>query len=91
MHSNAGQAFSDARTAAAADPVDYTPHQYLSEIYLATGEEAAARRELVTATDLQPSNPDTWLLLYTFDQNHNRPADAARELAHVRELAPYGL
>ncbi len=83
---NAGAALTDARTAAAADPVDIAPHQLLSSIYLALGNPAAARAQLVQATTLQPSNPDSWSALATFDLGHHNPSAAARELARVAAL-----
>jgi predicted Zn-dependent protease len=83
---NAGAALTDARTAAAADPVDIAPHQLLSSIYLALGNPVAARAELVKATTLQPSNPDSWSALATFDTNHHNNAAVARDLARVAAL-----
>jgi hypothetical protein len=85
----AGQALTDARTAARAMPVDARPHELLASILQALRRPAAARTELVKATQLQPSNPDTWYALGEFDAAHRLPgADAELQRAHA--LDPYG-
>ncbi len=86
---NAGTALTDARTAASADPVDWVPHEILAETYSALGDLTAARGEYVKATSVQPSNPDPWSQLASFDEAHNHPVDAERELLRVRALSPY--
>jgi Flp pilus assembly protein TadD len=88
VRGNAGAALTNARTAAAAQPLDIQPRQLLSEIYLALGDPAAARAELVKATTLQPSNPDSWRALATFDLQHHRLVEASGELERLQTLAP---
>jgi hypothetical protein len=61
-NSNA-QAFADARAAASSDPLSYEPHFLLAQLYRSVNDEAAARAELVRATQIQPQNPITWLQL----------------------------
>ncbi|MEA2146985.1 MAG: hypothetical protein QOG59_2572, partial [Solirubrobacteraceae bacterium] len=89
MRGDAGAALTDGRTAAASDPLDIKPLQFLSEIDLALRQTAAARAELVKATTLQPSNPESWTALAAFDAAHGRTADAQRENARAHALAPY--
>jgi Tfp pilus assembly protein PilF len=61
-NSNA-QAFADARAAASSDPLSYEPHFLLAQLYRSANDDAAARAELVRATQIQPQNPATWLQL----------------------------
>jgi Flp pilus assembly protein TadD len=85
----AGQALTDARTAARALPVDSRPHELLASILQALRRPAPARAELLKATQLQPSNPDPWWALGEFDTAHRLPG-ASAELARARALDPYG-
>ena len=89
LRGDAGSALTDGRTAAASDPLDIQPLQLLSEVDLSLGQTAPARAELVKATTLQPSNPDSWSALAAFDAAHGRAADARRESARARVLSPY--
>ena len=89
VRGDAGAALTDGRTAAASDPLDIQPLQLLSEVDLSLGQTAPARAELVKATTLQPSNPDSWTALAAFDAAHGRAADAQRETARARVLSPY--
>jgi hypothetical protein len=57
------QAFADARAAASSDPLSYEPHFLLAQLYRSVNDDAAARAELVRATQIQPQNPITWLQL----------------------------
>ena len=89
VRGDAGAALTDGRTAAASNPLDIQPLQLLSEVDLSLGQTAPARAELVKATTLQPSNPDSWTALAAFDAAHGRAADAQRETARARVLSPY--
>src|SRR4029077_16389 len=72
VHGNAAAALTDARAAAADDPVSTDPLNLLSSIYTGLGNQAAARRELLDAASLQPSNPAVWENLGCYD--YGRPA-----------------
>jgi Flp pilus assembly protein TadD len=74
---NGSVAFSDARRAAAEDPVSVDPLFLLSQLYNALGDAGSARRELVQATSRQPSNPATWQELGCYDFAHHHPSTAA--------------
>jgi cytochrome c-type biogenesis protein CcmH/NrfG len=56
-------ALADAQDARSADPDSLFPLQQLSAIYWAAGERGPAEAELVQATRLQPSNPQSWSAL----------------------------
>ncbi len=79
-------ALADAQSAAAADPVSVDPLIELSEIYLARGNPTAARQELVKATALQPSNPQTWQALGQFDLSQHQADLAVLELQAAQQL-----
>ena len=64
---NSTGALADAQSAAASNPVSIEPLIELSEIYSARRDPTAARQELVKATTVQPSNPETWEQLGQFD------------------------
>jgi O-antigen ligase len=86
-HHNTRAALGDARSAAASDPVSVDPLWELSAIYSSLGDPAAARHELVQATRLQPSNPQTWQQLGSFDLlQARRPRVALSELETAQRL-----
>jgi cytochrome c-type biogenesis protein CcmH/NrfG len=80
------QAFADARTAAARNPVDVQPLWLLSSLYSRIGAEHAAHAELVKAISLQPENPDTWQQLGSYDLSHGQPHKAIGVLKHALKL-----
>jgi len=84
---NGAAAVSEARSAAAEDPMSIDPLFLLSQIYAHLGDPSAARRELVDATTRQPSNPATWQELGCYDYVHHN-AGASSELARVVKLQP---
>ncbi len=79
-------ALADAHSAAASDPVSVDPLWELSVIYRARGDPTAARQELVKATTVQPSNPQTWQALGTFDLDHHQANLALLELQTAQQL-----
>jgi hypothetical protein len=81
-------ALTDAREAAADNPVSVDPLFLMSTIYEDIGNHAAARSELVKATSTQPSNPVTWAHLACYDLARNSIAAAAAELQRVVTLEP---
>ncbi len=83
---NASAALADARDAASSDPVSVDPLWEQSAIYTALGDQAAARAALVKATSLQPSNPETWQDLGSFDVRQHRVAAGLRELETALRL-----
>ena len=83
------QPFADARTARAADPLALQPLFVLAALELAAKHPAAARAQLVTATEVQPENANSWLQLGSFDlvdAGHARRA--LPELRRAYELDP---
>jgi O-Antigen ligase len=84
---NGAAALSDARSAAAEDPVSVDSLFLLSVIYDHMGSRVSARGELVKATSLQPANAATWQELGCYDYSHHDP-EAAREFGRVLELQP---
>ena len=81
-------ALADAQTAVSADPVSAAALWELSEIHVATGDRAAARADLVRATDRQPSNPETWQRLGEFDLRYHQPRLALAELDKAVAAGP---
>jgi hypothetical protein len=73
-------AISDAKAAADENPVAVDPLEELSAFYRASGNLAAARAELITATNRQPSNWQTWYWLGVFDLQNGQPARAIAAL-----------
>ena len=87
LHGDARAALSDARSAAAIDPVSVDPLWEQSAIYSGLGDPVAARRELVKAVSLQPDNPATWEQLGTYELYQQRqPGAALVTLEHARAL-----
>jgi hypothetical protein len=85
---DSGAALTDARGAAASDPVSVDPLFLLSDIYIGRGNGAAARGELVKAVRLQPANSETWYRLGSYDLDTHRPRTALGELRRALFLAP---
>lgn len=85
---NAAAALSDARTAAAVEPVAVSPLWELATIENAAGHRAAARDELEQAVGRQPDNAQTWLQLGQFYLQTRQLARAAVALqrAHMLNL-----
>jgi tetratricopeptide (TPR) repeat protein len=79
-------ALADAHGAAASNPVSVDPVYELAAIYSARGNLTAARQELVKATSLQPSNPETWQALGAFDLQQHQPSLALLELQTAQQL-----
>ena len=89
VHGDAGTALTDARTAAASDPLDVAPPELLASIQTALGNLPAARAELVKATTIAPSDPQPWNILAVFDIDHGRRALAMAEEAVAHRLGPW--
>jgi O-Antigen ligase len=83
---DASAALADARGAADSYPVSVDPLWELSAIYSAIGNQAASRAELVKATDLQPSNAQTWQQLGAYDLQAHHPELAIPELQRALRL-----
>ncbi len=81
-------AFSDARDARAADPLALQPLLVLSALDRDVGDLAGARRELLTAVDLQPENANSWLALGSFDLTEGHPRRALLSLTRAYALDP---
>jgi Flp pilus assembly protein TadD len=80
-------ALTKARAAAADDPVSIDPLVLLSRIYTQLGDQGAARRELVKATTVQPSNPAVWENLGCYDLGRHL-ASSAPEFRRALALEP---
>jgi tetratricopeptide (TPR) repeat protein len=81
-------ALTDAREAQASDPVSVDPLWLQAAIYRGAGDPAAARRALMKAASIQPSNPETWQRLGCYDLQRGRSAASRAELARALRLAP---
>ncbi len=68
-------AFSDARAAAASDPLSLEPLYELAALYT-NFDPAAARAELERAVRSQPQNTDPWLTLGEFELQQREPRQA---------------
>jgi hypothetical protein len=82
-----GVALTDARSAAASNPVSVDPRFLLAVIYTGLGDRAEARAQLVKATSIQPSNPVTWTQLGCYDLGQRSPL-AGPELQRALVLDP---
>ncbi len=84
-----GAALSQARTAAASNPLAPDPLYMLADVYAATGRPGLARGEFVKATRLQPENPATWRErgLYEAGRGEARAALASLQRAHSLDAA----
>jgi O-Antigen ligase len=83
---DAPAALTDARGAADSNPVSVDPLWELWAIYSAMGDQAAARGELVKATQVQPSNAQTWQQLGSYDLQVHHPGLALPELQRALQL-----
>jgi hypothetical protein len=81
-----GAALSNFRTAANAFPVSLTAIQYLGDLYTTLGDHAAARREFVRGTQMQPNNACAWMYLGQFEYLHGDPARGQAALRRAGEL-----
>ncbi len=89
IRGNAGAALTDARAAAADDPVSIDPLYLLVERSTARlGDAPAARRELVDATSRQPSNPAVWEQLGCYDLGRRKTGAADAEFQPGAEPDP---
>jgi hypothetical protein len=83
---DAPAALADAHGAADSDPVSVDPLWELSAIYSALRNQTSSRAELVKATQVQPSNAETWQQLGAFDLQAHRPRQALTELQTALRL-----
>jgi O-antigen ligase len=88
IRGNAGAALTDARAAAADDPVSIEPLNLLSTIYAQLGDQQAARRQLVNATSRQPSNPAVWEQLGCYDLGQHRAGASTVDFRRALALDP---
>jgi hypothetical protein len=79
-------AFASARAAVSRNPLSIEPRYLLSELYEQAHDPAEARAQLVKATQIQPANPRSWLLLGQLDYTNARYQAAATELGHALSL-----
>lgn len=79
-------AFTDARAAAARNPLSVEPLWLLAALYSRIGDEHAAHAEFVKALSLQRENPATWQRLGLYDLQHGQPHKALGVLEHAEQL-----
>jgi tetratricopeptide (TPR) repeat protein len=79
-------AFASARAAASRDPLSLGPLNLLSALYEQASEPPSARAQLLKATQIQPSNPQSWLSLGQLDYANAQYAAAITELQHALAL-----
>jgi hypothetical protein len=87
VRGNGRAALTDARSAAAENPVSVDPLFLLARLYADAGDPVAARSQLVDAVSRQPSNPQSWQELGCFDLQH-RTGPATSELHRGLVLEP---
>jgi Flp pilus assembly protein TadD len=85
---NTAAALTDARRAQASNPLSVDPLWLQSAIYTSAGNHAAARRALIKATSIQPSNPNTWARLGCYDLQRGRTRLAFNELLRAGAMSP---
>jgi hypothetical protein len=88
IRGDAATALTEARTAAAENPVSVEPLGVMAKVYVALGDQRAARRELADATSRQPSNPAVWDALGCYDLGQRNGTASAAELHRAVVLAP---
>jgi len=88
IRGDSATAFADARDARAADPLALQPLLLLWAFDRDVGDLAGARRELLTAVDLQPENASSWLTLGSFDLTEGHPGRALPSLKRAYALDP---
>jgi len=74
---NTATALSDARTAANSDPLAYEPLWTMAAVYAQIGDRADVLAEYRNAVSLQPSNPDTWFALGSYELTSTGDASQA--------------
>lgn len=79
-------ALANARTAAASNPLSVRPLFLLAALYQGVHDDAAARAQLLSATRLQPRNPEPWLYLGQFYLQSGRPRAAVSAFERVLAL-----
>jgi hypothetical protein len=82
----AAQAFADASTSAASDPLATLPHLELSGLLAHAGRRAAARAQLVQAVDISRADPAPWVWLAQLDLADRRYRAAAGEATRALAL-----
>jgi hypothetical protein len=81
-----GTAFASARAAVSRNPLSIDALYLLSEIYEQAHNPAAARAQLIKATQIQPANPRSWLLLGQLDYTNAHYKAAVTELGRALSL-----
>jgi O-Antigen ligase/Tetratricopeptide repeat len=81
-----GTAFASARAAVSRNPLSIDALYLLSEIYEQANNPAAARAQLMKATQIQPANPRSWLLLGQLDYTNAQYKAAVTELGRALSL-----
>jgi O-Antigen ligase len=81
-------AIAAANSAVSRDPLSIEALFTLASVQQVTGRLALARATLARAVRLQPSNPQTWLVLGRYDLTSNNPQAAVTELQAAIYLDP---
>jgi O-Antigen ligase len=81
-------ALEDARNAQNVQPGAASPRLQEALIYESEGEYGPAETAAVTATEREPTNWQTWLLLSRIEAQNERPGPAIRDYQRARTLNP---
>lgn len=81
-------ALAAADSAVSSDPLSIEALFTLAGVQQVSGRPALARETLARAVRLQPSNPQTWLVLGRYDLTAGRPQTAVKELQAAIYLSP---
>jgi Tfp pilus assembly protein PilF len=85
---NRPAALAAADSAVSRDPLSIEALFTLASVQQVSGRPTLARTTLARAVRLQPSNPQTWLVLGRYDLNSGRPQSAVEELQAAIYLSP---
>lgn len=85
---NQPAALAAADSAVARDPLSVEALFTLASVQQVAGQPLRARATLARAVRLQPSNPQTWLVLGRYDLTNNNPQSAIQELQAAIYLDP---
>jgi hypothetical protein len=88
IRGDAGTALTDARAAAAENPVSIDPLNLMAKVYAGLGDQRAARHELLVATTRQPSNPAAWEALGCYEIGQHDTTASTADLHRAVILEP---
>ena len=88
LHGDGADALADARAAVSEDPLSASVYERLASVEGALGEHGAQQAQLITATTVQPDNPEPFTALggYLVCHGHDRDALAPLERATMLDI-----